>query len=404
MMGKSVTGKSICSVAHFVAVISTASALSAQQPSVGPDGSSGPVLFEEQFDSGLGAWRFPLGEGHRVVVRDGRRALHLQTAALPVYALVRGSEAWANVRIEGRVLFSEDDDAYLGFIYRFRDDGGRLDFGSLYIKGNDGYVQANPHYDTNVGRAWHPESRTTLRGERSIRIGVWQRFALEVVDSRAHLYVGEMSVPAMTSRSELHESGGFGFKPRNPGAGVHIADLRVTAIEGFSYQGPPIPDPPYRRGDFVTDWQVLGPLPGHATDVERAGRPVSPGWRPLSADHRGAMPTASITDFRGPRRVAYLHAIVESDTTTEAELVLSTVDDLAIWVNGAFVGFAGRQRSAWWDADENEEHPPLRADVSLVAGPNDLLVRVVGGVYASGGFYLRVRRRGEPASRGAGAR
>ncbi len=265
-------------------------------------------------------------------------------------------------------------------------------------------MQANPHYDTNVGRTWHPELRTALRGERSIRIGVWQRFALEAVGSRTHLYVGDMTVPAMTLSSELPERGGFGFKPRNPGAGVHVADLRVTAIDGFSYQGPPIPDPSYRRGDFVTDWQVLGRLPGHATEVERAGRPVTDGWRPLSADHRGAVPTASITDFRGPRRVAYLHAIVESATATEADLLLSTVDDLAIWVNGAFVGFAGRQRSAWWDAGENEEHPALRAAVTLVGGRNDVLLRVVGGVYASGGFYLRVRRRGEPTPQGAQAR
>ncbi|NNF14862.1 MAG: hypothetical protein HKN72_16665 [Gemmatimonadetes bacterium] len=372
-----------------------------QQPRV-PDEGSTP-LFADDFESGLTGWRFPYGSGHVVVEYEGNRALRLETASLPVLAVVVGSDSWGDVRIEGRVLFSDDEHNYLGFIYRYGVDDGRIDFGSVYIKGNGSYLQANPHYDTNVGRTVYPELRADLTGRRAIRIGEWQTFALEVVGAEAHLYVGDLNTPAMTlpaSASPRGPQGSFGFKPRNPGAAVLIDDIRVTDLREFRHQGPRIPDAPYDRPEHATEWNVLGPLTRHAPDVETASatdlrRSVASGgrvfrWRPFEADERGAVVTGRVVDFRGDDRVAYFHTAVESDTERVAELHLSTVDDLAIWVNGVFVGFAARQAYAWWDAGSNPEHPPLRSRVTLQPGTNHVIVRVVGGTYATGGFFLRV--------------
>jgi hypothetical protein len=50
------------------------------------------------------------------------------------------------------VLFPSAEDNYLGFIYNFQRTGDRTDFGVVYIKGNESYAQANPHYDFNVSR------------------------------------------------------------------------------------------------------------------------------------------------------------------------------------------------------------------------------------------------------------
>lgn len=360
-------------------------------------------LFFDDFESDLGQWRFPYGSGHAIVARDGDRALRLETVSLPVLALMEGSEGWGDVRIEGRVLFPEDVHNYLGFIYRYGADDGRMDFGSVYIKGNGSYLQANPHHDTNVGRTVYPELRTNLTGRRAIRIGEWQRFALEVVRGEAHLYVGDLATPAMTlppSASPHGARGAFGFKPRNPGGAVFIDDIRVTSLDGFRHTGAPVPEAPYDRLSHVTDWNVLGPLTAHAPEVEAApapdlGRSVPSGehafrWRPFQADERGAVVTGRVVDFRGDDRVAYFHTIVHSDIGRLAELHLSTVDDLAIWMNGTFVGFADGQGYAWWDAGLEPDHAPLRSRVTLRPGANHILVRVVGGTYASGGFYLRV--------------
>ena len=361
----------------------------------------GAALFEERFDAELEQWVFPMGEGQSIVPRadgDGA-ALQLQVVDAPVYALIRGSEDWADVRIEGEVLFPTDEHNYLGFIYRYVDDGRRIDFGSLYIKGNGSYLQANLHSDTNVGRTLYPELRTELEGERAITIGEWQQFALEVVGTEAHLYVGDLRTPAMTLPAPIGKRGGFGFKPRNPGAAVQVDNIVARSIEGFSYQGQPVPDVPYQRERYSTQWSVMGPLASHSLVIETSGfdqdlqveddgRMV--GWRPFEADHRGAVHTGLVTEFRGGRKVAYFHTRLDLPRASEAVLSIASIDDLAIWVNGSFLGFASKQTRAWWDAATNDEHRGRRSQLYLRDGANDILIRVVGGSYATGGFYLGV--------------
>jgi len=102
--------------------------------------------------------------------------------------------------------------------------------------------------------------------------------------------------------------------------------------------------------------------------------------------------SSRVTEYRGARRVTYFHAPVDADAPGPAVLEISTADDLAIWLNGGFIGFAASQAAAWWDAGVDAAHAPVRAHVTLREGTNHLHVRVTGGVYATGGFFVRVRR------------
>lgn len=43
---------------------------------------------------------------------------------------------------------------------------------------------------------------------------------------------------------------------------------------------------------------------------------------------------------------------------------------------------------AWWDFRTNEEHAVGGGTVGLVREENHVLIRVVGGTYATGGFFL----------------
>jgi hypothetical protein len=348
-----------------------------------------------------------VGAGHELVdVVDAGgargRALALQSRTGPVYALIEGSESWGDVRIEGRVLFPDSSDNYLGFIYRYVDDGRRIDFGSLYIKGNGSYVQANPRYDTNVGRTVYPERRAALTGDHAVTIGAWQRFALEVVGGEAHLYVGAMDRPVMALPFGAPPRGAFGFEPRNPGGPVWIDDVSVRTIPRFS--NPAVRDsaPSYRPHERLTDWQSLGPLTSHAAALERDGFPLGAtveddgrtlAWEPFETDTRGAVVTGRLTEFRGARRVAYFRTSLRADAPGPATLELATADALALWLNGDFVGFAPAQAAVWWDAGDNEDHRPIRARLELRQGANDLVVRALGGTYASGGFFAALRRR-----------
>jgi hypothetical protein len=360
------------------------------------------AVFADDFEGGLNGWTFPKGIGHELVSSgDPTRGtvLSLQTHNRLVVALMPGSEQWGDVRIEGDVLFPEDVHNYLGFVYRYEDSGERTDFGSVYIKGNGSYIRANPHQDMNVARVLYEEVRTPLTGEAAIEIGTWQHFALEVVGNEAHLYVGDMERPQITLAFYDGDRGAFGFKPRNPGGAVWIDAVRVTRIDGFTYRGRPIPDIAYDPEGLVTQWHALGPLTRFYAEVEtEAFDPDlaiedgdrTAGWRPFEADVRGAVLTGKVTQYEGPRRIAYFHATVHSESERDAPFQLSSVDDLALWINGRFVGFLSRSSLAWWDFRTSEEHRGRQGSIRLGKGENHILVRVVGGTYATGGFFMGV--------------
>jgi hypothetical protein len=296
------------------------------------------------------------------------------------------------VRIDGDVLFPDDGNGYLGVMYGFSNRAERTDFGLIYIKGNDSYLQANPHRDYNVSRTLYPERRVPLRGDAAIEIGRWQRFRVEVDGEVCHFYVGDLGTPQMTFREDGRSAGGIGFQPRSVGSAVWVDNVAVAEIERLSYTGPPIPAPAYDPDALLTSWQVAGPF-GRTRDG-LAERPAdSPrAWRPLATDARGAVITGRVVDYHGPRTVAYFRTQVTSPDAGRALLHVSTVDDLALWVNGRFRWFISRQPLAWFDFWTNPAHQGQRIPVPLVAGANDLVLRVRGGVYASGGFFARVER------------
>lgn len=361
-----------------------------------------PVLFRDDFERDLTAWE--IGDSLAIrIVESGDPAhgkiLRLAPAHARLAALIRGSGQWPSYRIEGEVLFPDDVHNYLGFIYHYRNDGGRVDLGSIYIKGNGSYVRVNPRRDWNPARQLYEEFRVTLRGADSIRIGVWQRFAAEVSGRICHFYVGDMTTPKVTFDFYEADSGRAGFKPRVVGGPVWIDNIRAVAIDGLSYGGPQQPaGVRWAADELVTDWEVLGPLTRtvprveHATtlgpdSVEDGGRRL--GWQPFETDPRGAVITGRVTDFLGDRTVAYFRTTIPVSDGRAGQLQFSSIDDLAVWINGRFQGYGTRGEIAWYDFGRNPDHAPTNR-VALDAGLNYVLIRVRGGQYATGGFFARV--------------
>ena len=350
--------------------------------------------FMDDFEGDLAGWEVS-GEGG-VFIRESGDPDHGRVLVLrpqgDVYALVRGSQDWGGLRMEGDVLFPDDQHNYLGFIYAFRERGGRTDFGLIYIKGNGSYLRVNPHRDFNVGRTLYEEYRTPLVDEAAIRTNEWQRFKLEVLGNEAHVYVGDMDVPQLTFSHLEFEGGAIGMHPRSVGGDVWVDNISVSAISTFAYGGPPLPAPDYQPDSVLSDWQVAGPLARTDDRLARDPNSFPDRWRPFSTDGRGAVVSGTVVDYHGPRTVAYFRTTVPSTVSGPATLHLSTVDYLAVWVNGRFHWFVRRGRLAWWDFWFNEDHRGQRIPIELREGANEIVIRVRGGVYASGGFFARVER------------
>jgi hypothetical protein len=365
-------------------------------------GTENLELLRENFESGMDRW--DVSDPNAITIIDSGdskhgKVLRLAPAHASLYALIRGSETWGRYRIEGEVLFPDDVHNYLGFIYNLRESGRRIDLGSIYIKGNGSYIRVNPRYDWNPARAIYEEFRTPLTGGDAIRIGQWQRFAAEVVGRSCHFYVGDMDRPKVTFDFYEHDSGKAGFKPRVVGGPVWIDNIRVVSLEDLSYQGPRQPvGIEYKTEELITQWDVIGPVSRNIEELEKAESHENAvytvdgeqhRWRAFDTDPRGAVLTGRVIDFVGSRTVAYFKTTIQVEGTS-ARLQFSSVDNLAIWVNGVFDGYLGRDRFAWFDFGANPEHPHTNGSVPLSPGRNNVVVRVRGGQYATGGFYARV--------------
>ena len=140
----------------------------------------------------------------------------------------------------------------------------------------------------------------------------------------------------------------------------------------------------------MTKWTAAGPYV--ETDDTLAQDPGSHAraWKTFDTDDRGAIVSGRLIDYHGRRSVAYFRTQVSSKTTHRAELRLSTVDDLAVWLNGTLQAFVARSDAAWFDFLRNAVHKPQSVPLELHGGDNELVLRVRGGVYASGGFFAAV--------------
>lgn len=292
--------------------------------------------------------------------------------------------------MEGDMLFPTVGDSYLGYLYNFTKRGNRQDFGLVYLKGNDNYLQVNPHRDFNVSRLVYPEFRANLTGAAAVSVNRWQRFAMEVAGASAHIYVGPSETPQITFREFEFQRGALGLQPRSVGGAVWVDNITVRAIDRLSYTGPSIPAVVYDPAALLTEWQVAGPFPQTNDAIGR--HPARARWSPFSVDSRGAVISGRAIDFHGRNTVAYFRTVIEAASGGDAQVQFSTADDLSIWLNGEFQAFLSRQDGAWFDFVTNKAHAPRVLPVTLKGGRNELVVRVRGGVYASGGFYSRVTR------------
>ena len=353
------------------------------------------LRFDDDFSDGLSRWE--LSGAQAISIQESGdpahgRVLVLEPDGWDVYALMRGSDDWGAVRVEGDVLFPRDEHNYLGVIYNFTRSGARTDFGSIYIKGNGSYLRMNPHRDGNVGRTLYEELRTPLTGSAAIEIGRWQRFAMEVMGNVAHFYVGDSDVPQVTFDLYEGASGLLGFHPRSVGGPVWVDNITVRSIRALAFSGTRIPQGvTYDPGSLLTAWEAVGPLTEHDDALAR-GEPGTEGrWRPFPVDARGAVVTGRLVDYSGDRTVGYLRAVLRSDMEREVVFGFSTADNLALWLNERFQGYVPTTGGyAWHDFWENPEHEGAYMRFTLRPGENRLVIRVQGGQYASGGFFARV--------------
>jgi hypothetical protein len=200
----------------------------------------GSRLFEDDFESGLGNWNMH-GRGG-VVVRDSGDPTHGRVLVpVPngdVYALIEESEHFGAHGSKGTCCSRMRPTTTSASSY-FGRRGRRTDFGVIYIKGNDSYLQANPHR-TSTSRTLYPEFRAMLIGDAAIRARRWQNLRSKSSDGRAFLRRRDAG-PQLTFAEFERQTGALGCSRVLVGGDVWVDNIRVTSIDRFSYSGRNVP-------------------------------------------------------------------------------------------------------------------------------------------------------------------
>jgi hypothetical protein len=365
------------------------------------------LLAKDDFERGLERWRLEPPGQFEILVEPGTSNHVLQLTPKQgtfAHALIEGSDDYSDIRVEGRFLFPTEGDGYLGFLYNYQQTEERMDFGCLYVKSNGSYVRVSPHYDGNPSWRLHPEMQFDLEGKQQIRTGTWYDFRLDVVASRATLYIEDLSSPVATYDMLPNEYGAIGLEAR-PGGGqpAWVDDIRVSKLE---YEVPDSSaDVTVARladnGAAPLDWEIFGPIRRDGTDLGEGSNIVvdsfdypelpTDGWRPIEPDARGMVLTGSTTQFRsGDRDIAFLRANYEiaSDAVQAPNvLVIAAANRIDVWHNGDFLRTVAPEEFIWPDYLDSPEHPGVRLPIEPRMGVNELVLRVHGRRFAGGGFY-----------------
>ena len=363
-------------------------------------------LFQDDFEGNLSGWI--INNKKSVTIVDSGDQEHLKVLQLEpdsdTYALIKNSESWSGVRMEGEVMFPTKEHNYLGFIYNFVTKGERKDFGLVYLKGNGSYLRVNPWRDGNVSRLLYEEYKTRINGVDKIEIGKWHRFKIEVIQNEVHVYIGNMQIPKLTFGFFEFDRGMIGLQPRASGGSVWVDNIKVSTIDAFSYSGKNIPDIKYAKNELINSWEFLGPFPQPLKKVENSfqeksikyeGKKYT--WKKFKTDERGCVVTGRVTEYDGKNQVAYFRTYIHSDKAQKAQLHFTTTDELSIIVNGKFSkriyrdGYISPKNdwNAWYDFWKNEKHEGTKTQVDLQQGTNEVLIKVRSGQFASGGFFVR---------------
>lgn len=391
---------------------------------VGPARAEEGIRFKDDFEKGTGKW--DLVNPDKIALIDTGDAEHGKALCLypggeAVYALIKGSDNWTNIKVEGDLLFPWYTCSYLGFMYNYRVKGPRTDFGSIFILGPFGedlipyytnylkhmewppdhfmgnVVWVNPHRASNASRNLYSEYWVTLTGEAAVKPKQWGRFKAEIIGTACHFYIKDMETPLITYDFHELDSGRIGFKPRFTGAEVWIDNITVESIKEFAYKGPRMPSGiTYKPGELLTDWKVAGAFTRRIKEIEEGGYDAGKSykdegkeykWTPFETDPRGCAIFGQLTNRFSYEFFVYFHTEIHSDSEKEVTFDFSSTNPMVLWVNNKRAGNVGKQLVSWHDFREHPDHKGSRIKTTLKPGKNSILLLARGGNYGGDGFY-----------------
>lgn len=379
------------------------------------------ISFFDDFEKGAAGW--DIVNPIKIKVEDSGDPRHGKVLALyaggpGVYALVKNSHHWTNIRVEGDIFFPDYNKHFMGLIYNYNLRRGRPHFAGVFIYGPGGdrlyKRRVNPTAETGddfIGNTvfvmhfrdeiaagfFYPEYFVTLKGDKGVKPREWHRFKAEIFGPVCHFYIDDMETPKITHYFHEFSSGRVGFSPLYSGSGCRLDNIKVSSLEELSYKGPVLPAGiNYKPEKLIVKWHVIGPFFHRIKEIEKDGflpekvyyhEKEEYKWRHFETDARGCVVAGKVCDKFNLRGYAYFHTEIFSPAKKKITLEFSSNNNLIIWMNNVTAGSIQPNIFAWYDFWENPDHKGVKIKTLLKPGNNHLLVMVDGGINKGDGFF-----------------
>jgi hypothetical protein len=389
-------------------------------------GKGNNISFKDSFENGLTKW--DVSNPFKCIIIESGDVEHGNVLALyaggaGVYALIKGSDRWTNIGIEGDMYFPSYYPHQMGLVYNFNIKETRAHFGCVYVYGPLGenvesflshrlayalqppdkfignVIAAQPHRDGMTLWIMDPEYWVVLEADKDacIKPREWHHFKAEIAGPVCHFYVDDMKIPKITYSHFEYSSGRVGFKPIYTGGECWIDNITVNSLKELSYKGPILPAGiHYKPEKLLTRWDAIGPFYRRSKELEDDGYLPEKtyfnehdklNWRPFEADARGCVISAKIFGKFDLKFYSYYHTEIFSPSQKEVTLEFSSTNKMVVWVNDRRVGAVNGRQVIWYDFRENPRHKGARIKATLKPGKNHLLVAFEGAIFGGDGFF-----------------
>lgn len=318
------------------------------------------------------AWGWAPGDTHPVEL-NGRTGISFGDS-VDLIAPVGGLEVTDGV-VEIDMAVSGER-AFHGVVWRVADAANTF-YESFYVRphqvGNDDSVQYNPVY--NDVASWQLYHEPGFWAAVQFPIRDWFTVRVAWAGSRAEVFVGDLSTPALVSELKM---------PVTPGRiGILIGGPGLS-IARFAYSdGAPtfVADPPAAAtavAGTVASWRVSDAFvePDPAPVELSAGALADRSWTTLTAEPSGLVNLAIATGIRDGRNTVWARTTIHAAGAGARAMHLGFSDRAVVYLNGRAL-FRGddsyRSRDyrflgsiGWWDT----------VYLPLEAGRNDLAIAV----------------------------
>ncbi len=350
------------------------------------------ILFEDKLNGELiPGWR-SAPKQFVELPETGKVMLFESESVFPVNPPWAGDQSWKNYRVEIELLPTGGH--WFGIDFHVQENGleaNNVQFFTFDTTSQTAIEAASIHGGYEGACSWklYPFSSKYPVLEK----GQWVKLKIDIGDSFANVYLGDMENPVHTAYDFPYSSGGIRITTIMKSK-IYLRNLKITSLENTELM-PLIKDDwvNVRNKNILKDWKVTKPFDAGFGIDQLPDTLISPqvDWMDIKTDSKGVINLGQKFPNNNRTGTSFAKTVIYSESEKQIKAWVSYTDRCKIWCNGIEI-FNGPKRG-WYDPEANHDCR-LKPDnfeftLPLKKGDNEIILRSEVTERWGWGFWMR---------------